>query len=388
MRRKQHRTADAATAREARQTYEPNQWRELVKVALLATAFIGAYATGAALSPVVEPAPAAAPPPPPPPPPPPEILPCAQHTFITIVLPSVVNPPKRPQRLRAIAETWGPKARAVFVTTKPSSYPPLPYPAPCEGYPFSLEVPSSIGEELGVERLRWVLSQTLVAKVSYVFMANDHTAVIPENLACFLKSVDPSKPAYAGRALAQKRGKSIEIFNSGAAGYVITRPTLELVERHWGTAPCDAKKSEKWLQGNPGLVLARCLQRHGVRPVDTQHEEEGHRFHAYGPVRIATKALDDWYVRMNSQLPWPSYDGCATDAISFHYVESAEQHAIYDSVRGDLDEVMEERWPKAPSDLGGYSRHWRNDVQRNEVRDLLSAIKLATPDSCTSTPSR
>ena len=149
-----------------------------------------------------------------------------------------MSPPKRPQRLKAIAETWGPKARAVFVTTKPSSYPPLPYPAPCEGYPFSLEVPSTIGEELGVERLRWVLAQALSSKASYVFMANDHTAVIPENLQCFLKSVDPSKPAYAGRALAQKRGKSIEIFNSGAAGYVITRPTLELVERHWGTAPC------------------------------------------------------------------------------------------------------------------------------------------------------
>ena len=41
MRRKQHRTADAATARETRQTYEPNQWRELLKVALLASAFIG-----------------------------------------------------------------------------------------------------------------------------------------------------------------------------------------------------------------------------------------------------------------------------------------------------------------------------------------------------------
>ena len=50
---------------------------------------------------------------------------------------------------------------------------------------------------------------------------------------------------FRSRALAQKRGKSIEIFNSGAAGYVVTRPTLELVEKHWGTPPCNAKKSEK-----------------------------------------------------------------------------------------------------------------------------------------------
>ena len=68
MRRKRS-TADTASARAPQTTYEPNQVRELVKVALLASAFIGAYATGAALSPVVEePAPAAPPPPPPPPP--------------------------------------------------------------------------------------------------------------------------------------------------------------------------------------------------------------------------------------------------------------------------------------------------------------------------------
>ena len=85
MRRKRT-TADTASARAPQTTYEPNQVRELVKVALLASAFVGAYATGAALSPVVEPAPAAVAPPPPPPPPP-EILPCAQHNFITIVLP-------------------------------------------------------------------------------------------------------------------------------------------------------------------------------------------------------------------------------------------------------------------------------------------------------------
>jgi len=41
-----------------------------------------------------------------------------------------------------------------------------------------------------------------------------------------------------------------------------------------------------------------------------------------------------------------------------------------------------ERWPKSPSELGGYSRHWRNVEQRNEVRELLAAIKLATPETC------
>ena len=78
--------ADAATARETRQTYEPNQWRELVKAAR-PRVHRRRDAPGARLLPK---SPAAhhhhrAPPPP-------EILPCAQHTFITIVLPSVVNP--------------------------------------------------------------------------------------------------------------------------------------------------------------------------------------------------------------------------------------------------------------------------------------------------------
>jgi len=370
MRRK--RTTQADTAAAQAQPNEPNQWRELLKVALLATAFVGSYATGAALSPVAPPPAMAAAPPPP------QTVLCPTH--ITVVLPSVVNAPKRTQRLQAIAETWGAAARAVFVVTTPSKWSALPEPAPCAGYPYSLQVPTTINNELGVDRLRWVLAQMALSKASHIFMVNDHTAVIAENLVCFLKAVDPTRPAYAGRALAQKRGKSTEIFNSGAAGYVLTQPSLALVEKHWGTAPCNAKTTEKWLQGNPGLVLARCLARHGVKAIDTQ--KDGHRFHAYGPVRVATGEVDDWYLRMNSQLPWASADTCAPDAVSFHYVEASEQRSIYDALRtADLVEVME-RWPKAPSDLGGYSRHWRNPVQRGQVRDLLSSIALTAPWSC------
>ena len=36
-------------------------------------------------------------------------------SLVTIVLPSVVNPKGRGERLKAIADTWGPSARAVFV---------------------------------------------------------------------------------------------------------------------------------------------------------------------------------------------------------------------------------------------------------------------------------
>ena len=75
----------------------------------------------------------------------------------------------------------------------------------------------------------------------------------------------------------------------------------------------------------------RDSQRHGVKPVDTFHEEEGYRFHAMGLFN-ATSLIPAF--RMNSNLPWRRTTA-AFDAISF-LVESAEQHAIYDSA-GHLD---------------------------------------------------
>ena len=88
---------------------------------------------------------------------------------VTVVLPSVVNPTGRVQRLQAIYETWGPGARAIYVVHQTTDFPPaVPHavwsdefhstPHDRYSYPQLLQLPSSIeAENAGVHRLQYVI---------------------------------------------------------------------------------------------------------------------------------------------------------------------------------------------------------------------------------------
>ena len=168
-----------------------------------------------------------------------------------------------------------------------------------------------------------------------------------------------------------------------------------------GDEDCTASDAQKWLQGNPGLVLARCLKKHGVAPVDTRVAGR-HRFHAFGPVRTATGHVDDWYRRMHEMLPFadppahplPSGEACCDPfSVSFHYVEAAEQVALRDALREDFsaqtnadkDKWLRQHWPKKPKDVGAYEHPVpENDPPaRADVRDLITAtLAVATAATC------
>jgi len=297
----------------------------------------------------------------------------------------------------------GSGARAVFVGHGhlPREWPAFAVGAraPCAGYPRNLLVPGEITEARGTARVEWVLRAVSAAGVDAVFMANDHTAVIAPNLACFLRGLNFTEAAYAGHALRQ-RGTPPDTFNSGAAGYVLTRPTLDLLVRAWDAkhAACAAGDDKKWLQGNPGLVLARCLRAHGVDAADTR-VGGAHRFHAFGPSRTATGTVDAWYERMHETLPFanahPLPTGvacCDRFTVSFHYVEAAVQYALDAALRADFsggtnadrDRWLRSHWPAKGKDLGGYEHKIPDDpAKRADVRDLLLAhLDVATPATC------
>lgn len=309
-------------------------------------------------------------------------------TFVSVVLPSVVSPERRWQRIQAINATWGRRAHALFVEHEgygDATGWPLFEQATCrdEDYPRRLVVPSSIGPSEGVARLRWLLT----IDVDFAFMCNDHTAVIAPNLVCFLRSISPSEPLYLGHALANGDGT---LFNSGAAGYVLSRALLRIVT---GKNSSDCwEKTSKWLQGNPGILLARCIKSvGGVLPGDTRDDHGSHRFHAYGLVRTSTATVDDWYIKMHDRLNvWPKStirpgtDCCATDTISFHYVEAAEQIALRDGMTAMIgqpiasaEKWLDTHWPKG-SDLGAYSHPFpRNLSQHHRQKRAQVASALA-----------
>lgn len=307
------------------------------------------------------------------------VRPREEMTFASVVLPSVVNPDGRLKRLEAIAETWGKAAHAIFVVHKAIG-------KWLDDYPRELVVPAEIDETMGVQRLTWVLGQ--FNRTDFVFMCNDHTFVLAPNLVCILRGLRRSRPVYLGRALAQRSRKRV-VFNSGAAGYVLSQATLRVLKEST-TSQCRATSTSKWIQGNPGLYLAECLESMGIHALDTRDADGRQRFHAYGPVRTVTAQVDEWYRRMHLELDWkPTVDRglacCAPSSVSFHYVEAMEQRSLYAvllesrDASVDRDKWIRDRWPRSPSDLGGYSKPYPTaEADKADVRALLfTHLRLA-----------
>lgn len=141
-----------------------------------------------------------------------------------------MKPEGRPLRLTNIAKTWGPSSRAIYVVHSTDEFQEgadnrVDDPSNSDSYPQILLVPEDITVEKGVERLEHVI-RTVSRDIDpdFAFFVNDHTFVLPDNLCKFLRNHDSSEDLYGGHAL--KGGKETA-FNSGAAGYVVSRSTIK-----------------------------------------------------------------------------------------------------------------------------------------------------------------
>jgi len=348
--------------------------------------------------------------------------------YVTVVMPSVVKPSGRRKRLDSIHKTWGPSARAIFVVHNVTEeFPPAisekaiigvsenKEPTDRYSFPQVMEVPSNIGFEDGLPRLLHVI-RTVHRRINpdFAFFVNDHTYVIPEHLCHFLHDRDPSEDFYAGRALKTDD----TIFNSGAAGYLLSRATMEKMAdkideandprcaivtqkpQIEGNEAVEAQVVAPWMQGNPGVFTTRCLQDVlGVMPIDTRAAQKWHRFHAFPLTRVVSGSTDGWYAKKHKDIAerigapestnyselLSGEDCCARGTISFHFVEYGESLALF-AVREkllesphmsnfDLKRYMIGEWPNNQKVLGGYSRLLPAEDNNQGWRDLLTTIR-------------
>ena len=322
--------------------------------------------------------------------------------FVTVVLPSVVNAPGRTARLRAIQETWGPSARAIFVVHNETEFPGATHaiiseesaPEDTYAFPQLLLLPSHIGVDDGLPRLYHTI-RTVLSKVNpdFGFFVNDHTFVISEHLCKFLDTANPQEDMYAGRAL--KSGQSV--LNSGAAGYVLSRATMQKIVAKWDARDeacwVDPDSASKWVQGNPGLSTLQCLDHLQIHAVDTRAKQKWHRFHAFPLVRVVTGKVDDWYKHRHDVAPFEaSYkelldgeDCCSMDSVSFHYLEAKETRAMYRArqflVRNpripdsELRSHMSSLWPVDRKEAGFYSSPLPDESDESDWHALLKVMR-------------
>jgi hypothetical protein len=67
------------------------------------------------------------------------------------------------------------------------------------------------------------------------------------------------------------------VFNSGAAGYVLSRETIKKMVHLWnaGDPLCTGTAVSQWLQSNPALLTTHCMKdRLGEVPIDTRHHQK------------------------------------------------------------------------------------------------------------------
>jgi hypothetical protein len=331
--------------------------------------------------------------------------------IVTVVQPSVINEQGAAKRLKSIHETWGPLANAVYIVNNIADFPqPNPKlivegarPEAAYQYPQVVALPSVLKENQ-VGRMRFVIEKIYEnIDPDFALFVNDHTFVIPDHLCGFIQGQDPSQDFYAGHAL---QTDDI-IFNSGAAGYFLSRKSMERLVKIWkdGTDPTCSYVPDvttpqmKKMQQSPGLYLTACLKNGlSITPIETREDHKYHRFNHYPLIRLTEGKVDDWYIKKHTikaahvigaddsyAKPLFGEDCCAKTTLTFHYVEFMECKALFDTRQkllgnpsisdAELKQFMVSKWPKSMNEIGGYSRALPGDTDTAVWETLLKVVR-------------
>uniref|UniRef100_A0A7S1Y610 Hexosyltransferase n=1 Tax=Grammatophora oceanica TaxID=210454 RepID=A0A7S1Y610_9STRA len=156
----------------------------------------------------------------------------------------------------------------------------------------------------------------------YFFLGGEDLFVIPDNLRAYLSTLgSPDEAHFAGRRF-KGRGED-NYFNSGGAGYALSRGTLRkyIAEGYEDEEHCSPHRRTPM----EDVMMARCLRhKFGLGLTDTRDGEGRERFHPFAPGTHFTWKHDpkDWYEEYNQE--WGIKLGaqcCAPDSVSFHYIK-------------------------------------------------------------------
>jgi glycoprotein-N-acetylgalactosamine 3-beta-galactosyltransferase len=220
-------------------------------------------------------------------------------------------------RVRAIRETWAPGCDG-FLAFSTNSDPRIP----------AISLPHDGPEEYNnmwqkVRSIWSFVAQHYLEDFDFFYIGGDDLFVMPQNLRNYLATVSKDEDHFLGRRF--KAGGKDNYFNSGGAGYALSRSTLQKF----------ASVGLEHLQCNPlkhtameDVMVAECLRKvFNISFEDTRDEQGRERFHPFSPGghynwRHPKPGKTDWYENYNAE--WGLKLGaecCAPDSVSFHYIK-------------------------------------------------------------------
>jgi len=303
---------------------------------------------------------------------------------IVLVQRSTVDPERYPERVAGILDTWGssPLLRLIMLDPAPGVQPVATATGLAPGATL-LQPPAKIGNSAAdkTEQLLWALQQgfALAPAARWFVKVDDVTMVLPGNLHRYLGSLDSTAPMLLGNRLAEPSGA---VFVSGGAGIAFSRPSAELLAAGWA-AGCSGLH---YLRTAEDVAVTRCLKILGVEPTSSRGTDGGERFGVYGPVRLVTGKVDDWYALFSKNADEPVYSGtrcCAADLCTMHYLEPPLVRFLWSSLtaarngtHGQLGladgAALRRNWPNK---IGGFDMKPESDAEAALVLELF--LKLA-----------
>ena len=155
--------------------------------------------------------------------------------------------------------------------------------------------------------------------------ADDDSFVVKDNLYKFLSNYDSSEPHYFGCIW----NLNNITYCSGGGGYVVSRAALKILIQG-----LDGKCKDQMNGVVEDYEFGRCLNRFGIFPGDSRDEDGRFRFNPFSlryHFNTPKGKLPDWTYQMSKYPVMEGRNCCASDIISFHYMnekESTELHEL------------------------------------------------------------
>ena len=149
--------------------------------------------------------------------------------------------------------------------------------------------------------------------VDWFMKADDDTYVIVENLRYFLSEQNSSNPEYSGHLFKPivKQG-----YNSGGAGYVLSKEALLRLATN-GSNPDTCRQDG----GDEDVEFGKCMEKLGVKTVNTTDRLGRSRFHGFEPIRFISGNYWPAYGSYDSNGARSGIDSVSDYAITFHYIQ-------------------------------------------------------------------